>query len=258
MVIIMKSYKLLWNAVPQDIARGFAPTESGWRCMLCGKTFELGVIYALEGLLYEAQRAAAEHVRSAHGSVFLELLLFEKKLTGLTPHQAQVLRLMHEGKNDREIAAHTGSASTAAIRNLRFSLRERERQAKAFLALMEAFRLERGSLERGRDEDLMNVNEEAPMLDERFDITEEERAAVFKAYFAHGRVNASLPAREKKKIIVLYELIKRFEAGQKYSEKEVNALIGTTFEDFATLRRYLVDYGLLERTDDCLQYWVKE
>jgi len=28
--------------------------------------------------------------------------------------------------------------------------------------------------------------------------------------------------------------------------------------DHATLRRYLIEYGFLERTQDCGTYWVKE
>lgn len=254
----MNQRNYLWAANPQEIARGYAEIPSGWRCLLCGRTFEAGIIYELGGVLYEAQRAVAEHVRAEHGSLFRELLLFEKSLTGLTPHQAQVLRLMHEGLSDREIADQLGAASTAAIRNLRFSLRERERQAKAFLALMEAFRLEHGSMERGRDKELLPIQEEVPMFDERFAITEEDRSAVLKAYFAHGRVNARLPVKEKKKIIVILELLKRFESQRQYTEKEVNQIIVAVFEDFATLRRYMVDYGLLERTADGSRYWVKE
>ncbi|MBJ6950597.1 DUF2087 domain-containing protein, partial [Vibrio cholerae] len=29
------------------------------------------------------------------------------------------------------------------------------------------------------------------------------------------------------------------------------------YPDFVTLRRYLIEYGFLDRTDDGSQYWVK-
>ncbi|RIJ63707.1 DUF2087 domain-containing protein [Rummeliibacillus sp. POC4] len=28
--------------------------------------------------------------------------------------------------------------------------------------------------------------------------------------------------------------------------------------DYVSLRRYLIEYGFMERTDDCSIYWVKE
>jgi hypothetical protein len=254
----MKDYKAFWDASPQDIARGYAETASGFKCLLCEKVFEKGIVYEIGGIFYDASRAAAEHVKAVHGSVFMELLLIEKKYTGLTPRQAEVLQLMYQGLNDREVVEKTTGGSTSTIRNLRFQLKEREKQAKAFLSLMEAFRLEKGSMERGRDSELIPIHEGVTILDERFAITESDREAVLKAYFSSGAVNNKLPVKEKKKIIVILELIKRFEAGRNYTEKEVNQLIGTVFSDFATLRRYMIEYGLMERTTDCRQYWVKE
>jgi hypothetical protein len=38
-----------------------------------------------------------------------------------------------------------------------------------------------------------------------------------------------------------------FEPGRTYPEREVNEILAGHSEDFATLRRYLVDYGYLAR-----------
>jgi hypothetical protein len=240
-----------------DLARGYAKREDGWVCLLCGERFEEGIAYDIGGRLYVSRRAAAEHVRAAHGSVFLNLLETQQKYTGLTPHQEHVLRLMHEGKSDRAITeATSGAASTSAVRNLRFQLKERERQAKAYLALMEAFRLERGNEAFKSKGEPLPIHAGATMADERFAATEREQAAVLKAYFDADGGMREFPVREKRKIIALREIAGRFEKGREYTEKEVNALIA--YRDFATVRRYLIEYGFLERSQDCSRYWVKE
>ncbi len=43
-----------------------------------------------------------------------------------------------------------------------------------------------------------------------------------------------------------------------YSEKEVNERLSSIYADFAILRRYLVNSHLLERSNDCREYWVNE
>lgn len=42
-------------------------------------------------------------------------------------------------------------------------------------------------------------------------------------------------------------LIDRFEFGRDYSEKEVNEVLAAVYDDYAILRRYLVDTGRLGR-----------
>ena len=154
----------------------------------------------------------------------------------------------------REIAGKLGVGSTSTVRNMRFKLREREKQAKVFLALL-------GSLtdNPAPGERLVEIPRGAKMVDERFAITEQERAKVLKTFFdaaGEGRL-LSLPSREKRKIIVLQHVAGRFAPGRKYTEAEVNAILENVYHDFASLRRFLVDYGFLERTRDCTSYWVK-
>jgi hypothetical protein len=48
--------------------------------------------------------------------------------------------------------------------------------------------------------------------------------------------------------VVLEYLAARFEEGTDYAEAEVNDLLGQFHEDYAWLRRCLVDEGLLTRT----------
>jgi hypothetical protein len=55
-------------------------------------------------------------------------------------------------------------------------------------------------------------------------------------------------------VVVLLEVLRRFEAGRTYTEPEVNALLRQAHDDVAFLRRELVDYRYLERADG--SYWV--
>ena len=49
--------------------------------------------------------------------------------------------------------------------------------------------------------------------------------------------------------------MEQFEPGRTYTEKEVNGILRDIFDDYVTLRRYLIEYGFLERTRDCRTYW---
>ena len=70
----------------------------------------------------------------------------------------------------------------------------------------------------------------------------------------------SYPAKYKKKLMALWFLADKIEPGREYSEPEINSLINSyhTFGDQATLRRELIDKGLLLRSADCSRYWAEE
>ncbi len=72
----------------------------------------------------------------------------------------------------------------------------------------------------------------------------------------NGRL-ISLPAKHKKKLLALWYLAGKIEAGREYSEPEINDLLDewTLFHDPATLRRELYNKRLLDRTTDCRRYW---
>ena len=46
------------------------------------------------------------------------------------------------------------------------------------------------------------------------------------------------------------------EYNKEYKEMEVNKIIKPIFDDFVTVRRYLIEYGFMERAKDCSRYWV--
>jgi biotin operon repressor len=67
------------------------------------------------------------------------------------------------------------------------------------------------------------------------------------AFFSDGRLT-SIPVKRKKRVGVLQRLMSGFEAGREYSETDVNAILGRSHDDVATLRRELVGYGFMTRT----------
>jgi hypothetical protein len=62
--------------------------------------------------------------------------------------------------------------------------------------------------------------------------------------------------RQKKKLVILRWLATKFQPDVLYSEREVNAIITQAHEDFATLRRDMVDFGFLRRERGGGKYWL--
>ena len=79
-----------------------------------------------------------------------------------------------------------------------------------------------------------------------------EVARVLDTAFRDGRL-INLPAKQAKRLIVLDHISQRFEPGERYTEKQVNASISQIYADTATIRRYLVDHGFMDRGDG--DYW---
>lgn len=81
---------------------------------------------------------------------------------------------------------------------------------------------------------------------------EEYRRKVLETFFRHDRLE-KLPAQQKKRLIVLEKFAGRFEPERRYSEQEVTGLIMPLFDDYCTVRRLLVDEGMIRR--DGTTYW---
>ena len=94
----------------------------------------------------------------------------------------------------------------------------------------------------------------------RTENVEEERIDAYRnkvlaSFFRDGRLE-KLPAQHKKRLIVLEAFAARFEAGRRYGEAEVTELIAPLFADYCTIRRLLVDEGLIRR--EGASYWREE
>lgn len=253
--MFLEKAEMFWSASQDELKQGYIEDERQYTCLLCGHAVQKGIVYPEEGVLYEAKRYIRIHIEREHRSVFEYLMDLDKKLTGLTEHQNRLLRLFYQGKSDAEVQKEMGIGSASTIRNHRFVLKEKERQAKLFLAMME--------LLKERDEHapaFVPLHQKARMVDDRYNVTEDEKAVVLKKFFPHGSEDAlkSFPPKEKQRLLILQEITKRFENERKYDEKEINQILETVYHDHVLLRRYLIEYGFLDRTSDGSQYWLKK
>ncbi|MCI5953734.1 MAG: DUF2087 domain-containing protein [Lachnospiraceae bacterium] len=74
------------------------------------------------------------------------------------------------------------------------------------------------------------------------------RRKVLDSFFEYGKLK-TIPSQRKKERVILEEIVKAFEIGREYTEREVNIIIADYFDDFCTLRRDMISEGLLERKD---------
>jgi len=84
------------------------------------------------------------------------------------------------------------------------------------------------------------------------DMPEAERAKVLRTFMPDGRIKA-MPVKWSKKYVILDEIAQAFEPGIKYPERAVNAILRSYWDDYVTLRRYLVDMKMLDREQGI--YW---
>ncbi|MFZ5988907.1 MAG: DUF2087 domain-containing protein [Bacillota bacterium] len=250
----MNDIEMLHNSSIEDMKKGYIEGPEYYECLLCGEKVEKGIIYQHEEFFCDAKKHMKIHIKKAHQSVFEYLIDQDKKTTGLSDHQSRMMRLFYEGKSDAEVQKELGIGSSSTIRNHRFVLKEKERQAKVFIVLMELFK-ERDKKSTG----LIPPHKTARMVDDRYNVTMDEYEEILRKYFPKGFGGPlkTFSMKEKSKIVVLRHIVKRFETNRIYSEKEVNEIIKSIYEDFATIRRYLIEYGFLDRTPDCSKYWVK-
>jgi len=85
-----------------------------------------------------------------------------------------------------------------------------------------------------------------------FSTDDPAKLAVLLSSIRDGRL-AYLPEKAAKRQIVLEEIAQSFEPGVRYAEAEVNLVLQGLHADYAALRRYLVDSGLLSRAEG--RYW---
>mgnify|MGYP001817423789 CR=1 FL=1 len=80
----------------------------------------------------------------------------------------------------------------------------------------------------------------------------DEERHVLSRFFSGTRLK-EIPSSRRKRRIVLERLAQEFEPGYRYQERDVNFTLQLFHADYAALRRYMVDEGLLTRAEGV--YW---
>lgn len=80
-----------------------------------------------------------------------------------------------------------------------------------------------------------------------------DRDQVLRAFVAPDGTLRSMPAKIRKRLVVLDHVAQAFDIGETWPEAEVNEVLRRFHSDVSMLRRYLVDEGFLDRRDG--RYW---
>ena len=232
-----------------DLVVGYQLNQEHYCCLFCTEMFYVHEVFQMDGRLLTAEGMVKKHITESHNSPFHAILQLDKKLTGLSDVQMEMLEHFFHQTQDQDIVKNSSVNSVSTVRQHRFKLREKERQAKLFLALMQLL----------KDPQKYAVHKGARQVDERYGIEQVEREKVLKTYFKNGLDAGieTIPSKEKKKLIILQHILTHFEEGKTYHEKEVNEILKGVNADFVSLRRHLIEYGFMERSDDGGSYWVK-
>jgi len=83
-------------------------------------------------------------------------------------------------------------------------------------------------------------------------LPEDEAERIIATFVRGGRL-VSFPTQHSKRLVILDVMAQDFEPGLRYSELEVNAIVGRWHDDYAAIRRWLVDTSFLTREGGV--YW---
>jgi predicted transcriptional regulator len=100
----------------------------------------------------------------------------------------------------------------------------------------------------------MLKTEDLPQLSNSVDMDGYDKKVLAAFLDAEGRIKA-FPAQEKKFQVILRHVVKSFESGKRYKEKEVNEILSRFSDDTASLRRGMVEYHLMDRQGGGGEYW---
>ena len=82
--------------------------------------------------------------------------------------------------------------------------------------------------------------------EEIVDTEEKYKKEVLSNFFKYGRLT-QIPTQRKKREIVLAQILEQFDFDREYPEKEVNEIILRYHEDFCTIRREMIAFGMMTR-----------
>ncbi|SDN47933.1 DUF2087 domain-containing protein [Acetanaerobacterium elongatum] len=243
----------------EELKNGYSiNNNNAYQCICCGAVFEDGEVFRFGERFFNAERAIKLHMAAEHPQRLTELLDCGSRYLQLTQNQKELLACIGAGLTDNQIAEKLG-VTPSTVRHQRFMFRERAKSARMYLA---AWEIAVSGAEKSKakpEEEFLPIHEEAKMIDDRYNITEKENQQILDGAFeslSPLKLKQFSP-KEKKKIVILRRIAEQFEKNRHYSEKEVNQILEAIYDDYVTIRRYLIEYGYMDRTKDCKDYWLR-
>jgi predicted transcriptional regulator len=112
------------------------------------------------------------------------------------------------------------------------------------------YQLESGALENIVKN--LGIQDRLPSMAAEVDMQAYDRKVLRDVLLPDGRLKV-IPAQRKKREVILRHILKEFQPGVHYTEKEVNEVLVRFHEDCATLRRELISYKMMRRAEG--EYW---
>ncbi len=115
------------------------------------------------------------------------------------------------------------------------------------------YRLETGTLEEMSQRLL--ASDTLPAVTAEVDLDAYDRKVINTFCDKDGRIK-QFPAQQKKFEAILRYVVRDFQADQRYTEKQVNAILARFSDDIASLRRGLIETKMMARANDGSLYWL--
>ena len=100
-------------------------------------------------------------------------------------------------------------------------------------------------------------NEQITSVTDSLDMDAYDNKVIRDFSVADGHIK-TIPAQRKKLEAILRHIVKKFEPGVRYSEKQVNEILQQFHPDTATIRRELVGSRLMQREGGGGDYWREQ
>ena len=98
----------------------------------------------------------------------------------------------------------------------------------------------------------LGTQDRLPSMAAEVDLEAYDRKVLRDILLPDGRLKV-IPAQRKKREVILRHILKEFQPGVHYTEKEVNEVLVRFHEDSATLRREMISYKMMKRAEG--EYW---
>ncbi len=98
----------------------------------------------------------------------------------------------------------------------------------------------------------LGEQDKLPRMAAAVDLEAYDRKVLWDILLPDGRLKV-IPTQRKKREVILKHILKEFQPGVHYTEKQVNEVLSRFHEDTATLRREMISYKFMKRAEG--EYW---